>query len=176
MLAHIHLGNYLADLSLQDSRAFLDFIQTLRSGEQKRRQPSGRHPRVAGRPKQPGSVAALARVLHRDGGPFCRRRPQAAGQMGRPGYERALKHQRPPDGNLGARPRPCTMCWAKSAARPTASKNVAVIGINTFGWTFRNRSLPVPSEPPYVRLSAPSGEVWEWNPPPGREHGPGTGA
>ena len=28
VLAHIHLGNYLADLSLQDSRAFLDFMRT----------------------------------------------------------------------------------------------------------------------------------------------------
>jgi uncharacterized protein (TIGR03084 family) len=41
-------------------------------------------------------------------------------------------------------------------------KNVAVIGINTFGWTFANRSLPVPAERPYVRLAAPSGATWEW--------------
>ena len=42
-------------------------------------------------------------------------------------------------------------------------KNVVVIGINTFGWTFRNRDIPVPEDVPYLRLTAPSGEIWEWN-------------
>jgi uncharacterized protein (TIGR03084 family) len=44
-------------------------------------------------------------------------------------------------------------------------KNIAVIGIKTFGWTFVNRGLEVPPDIPYVRLTAPSGEIWEWNPP-----------
>ncbi len=44
-------------------------------------------------------------------------------------------------------------------------KNIAVIGIKTFGWTFVNRGLEVPPEIPYVRLTAPSGETWEWNEP-----------
>jgi uncharacterized protein (TIGR03084 family) len=43
-------------------------------------------------------------------------------------------------------------------------RNVAVMGVNTFGWTFANRGLAVPAEPPHVRLMAPSGAVWEWNP------------
>ena len=42
-------------------------------------------------------------------------------------------------------------------------KNVAVIGINTFGWTFINRKLDVPDPMPHVRLTAPSGAIWEWN-------------
>ena len=41
-------------------------------------------------------------------------------------------------------------------------KNIAVLGINTFGWTFVNRKLEVPEDKPYVRLDAPSGDVWEW--------------
>jgi len=44
-------------------------------------------------------------------------------------------------------------------------RHVAVIGVKTFGWTFANRGLEVPGPPPYVRLAAPSGEVWEWNEP-----------
>ena len=44
-------------------------------------------------------------------------------------------------------------------------KNIATIGMKTFGWTFANRKLEVPGPPPYVRLVAPSGEVWEWNEP-----------
>jgi len=41
-------------------------------------------------------------------------------------------------------------------------RNIAHLGINTFGWTFRNRGLESPGPVPYVRLKAPSGAIWEW--------------
>jgi len=41
-------------------------------------------------------------------------------------------------------------------------RNIAVLGVRTFGWTFVNRGLPVPPDTPYVRLDAPSGAVWDW--------------
>jgi uncharacterized protein (TIGR03084 family) len=44
-------------------------------------------------------------------------------------------------------------------------KNIAVLGVKTFGWTFANRGLTPPGAAPYVRLTAPSGEIWEWNEP-----------
>ena len=44
-------------------------------------------------------------------------------------------------------------------------KNIAVIGMKTFAWTFVNRGLEVPGPPPQVRLVAPSGAIWEWNEP-----------
>ncbi len=55
----------------------------------------------------------------------------------------------------------------KGAARKHTDriKNVATIGVKTFGWTFVNRKEEIPGPPPYVRLTAPSGEVWEWNEP-----------
>ena len=46
-------------------------------------------------------------------------------------------------------------------------RNVVVLGINTFSWTFANRGMPVPATMPYVRLSGPSGAVWEWGQPDG---------
>ncbi len=42
-------------------------------------------------------------------------------------------------------------------------KNICVLGVNTFGWTYANRKLEVPATKPCVRLTAPSGEMWEWN-------------
>lgn len=42
-------------------------------------------------------------------------------------------------------------------------KNIAVLGLNTFAWSFENRRLPVPDNVPYLQLTAPSGEIWEWN-------------
>jgi len=44
-------------------------------------------------------------------------------------------------------------------------KNIATIGMKTFGWTFVNRKMEIPGPPPYMRLVAPSGEIWEWNEP-----------
>ena len=43
-------------------------------------------------------------------------------------------------------------------------RNIAQLGINTFGWTFHNRGESPPGEVPAVRLTAPSGAIWEWNP------------
>lgn len=44
-------------------------------------------------------------------------------------------------------------------------KNIVAIGVKTFGWTFANRKLEVPGPPPFVKLTAPSGEIWEYNDP-----------
>jgi uncharacterized protein (TIGR03084 family) len=44
-------------------------------------------------------------------------------------------------------------------------KNIAVLGVNTYGWTFDVRGLEKPGEMPYLRLTAPSGAIWEWNTP-----------
>jgi len=43
-------------------------------------------------------------------------------------------------------------------------RNIAVIGVNTYGWTFANRKEAVPQPPPHVRLTSPSGgAIWTFN-------------
>jgi uncharacterized protein (TIGR03084 family) len=44
-------------------------------------------------------------------------------------------------------------------------KNIAVIGVKTYGWTFANRKQDIPGPPPYVRLVSPEGDIWEFNDP-----------
>jgi uncharacterized protein (TIGR03084 family) len=44
-------------------------------------------------------------------------------------------------------------------------RNIAEIGVRTYVWTFANRQQPVPGPAPHVRLTGPSGAVWEWNDP-----------
>jgi uncharacterized protein (TIGR03084 family) len=44
-------------------------------------------------------------------------------------------------------------------------RNIAEIGVRTYGWTFTNRGLTIPGPSPYVRLAGPSGTNWEWNEP-----------
>jgi uncharacterized protein (TIGR03084 family) len=41
-------------------------------------------------------------------------------------------------------------------------RNIVVLGINTFGWTYKNRKLDIPETMPFVVLTAPSGEVWTY--------------
>jgi uncharacterized protein (TIGR03084 family) len=44
-------------------------------------------------------------------------------------------------------------------------RNIAELGIRTFGWAYRNRELDVPPRMPHVRLSHSFGPAWEWNEP-----------
>lgn len=44
-------------------------------------------------------------------------------------------------------------------------RNIAHLGVSTFGWTFINRQLPVPELAPFVELEAPSGTIWQWGEP-----------
>ena len=44
-------------------------------------------------------------------------------------------------------------------------RNIATIGVKTFGWTFVNRKQEPPGPPPFVSLVAPSGDSWTWNDP-----------
>jgi uncharacterized protein (TIGR03084 family) len=44
-------------------------------------------------------------------------------------------------------------------------RNIVVLGVNTFGWSFTVRGMDVPEEPPALRLTSPSGESWEYGSP-----------
>ncbi len=40
--------------------------------------------------------------------------------------------------------------------------NIVRLGVNTFGWTFKNRREDPPGPMPLLRLIAPSGAIWEY--------------
>ena len=42
-------------------------------------------------------------------------------------------------------------------------KNIATIGVKTYGWTFNNRGIEIPGPMPKVELKSPSGKSWVWN-------------
>ena len=44
-------------------------------------------------------------------------------------------------------------------------RNIAVMGINTIGWTFKVNRRAEPAMKPYVVLESPSGAMWAWNGP-----------
>lgn len=44
-----------------------------------------------------------------------------------------------------------------------ALHNIATIGVLTYRWSFAVRGLEAPGPAPRIRLTAPSGTVWQWN-------------
>ncbi|MFT5757485.1 MAG: hypothetical protein ACI9LM_002219 [Alteromonadaceae bacterium] len=40
---------------------------------------------------------------------------------------------------------------------------IAELGVKTFSWSFKGKSLPVPTTKPFVELTSPNGEIWQWN-------------
>jgi len=48
-------------------------------------------------------------------------------------------------------------------------RNIVVLGVNTFGWSFTVRGAVVPDAQPSLRLTAPSGEIWEYGDADSRE-------
>jgi len=53
--------------------------------------------------------------------------------------------------------------FAKPRRESDRIRNVVVLGVKTYGWTFTNRGLKLPGLPPCVRLTAPSGAQWAFN-------------
>ena len=41
-------------------------------------------------------------------------------------------------------------------------QNIVVLGVNTFGWTYKTRKEDPPGPMPYLQLTAPSGAVWTY--------------
>jgi len=41
-------------------------------------------------------------------------------------------------------------------------RNIVMIGLNTYGWTFKVNGEEAPQPVPYLKLTAPSGAIWEY--------------
>jgi uncharacterized protein (TIGR03084 family) len=44
-------------------------------------------------------------------------------------------------------------------------RNIVILGVNTFDWSFTVRGRQPPATKPHLRLTAPSGALWTWNEP-----------
>lgn len=168
VVAHLHFADYAADLALQDTVAFRDFTR-----------------RVAAAGKQGiGHLAFThAWIDGIQGRALLTRWRAYSGAMADRFNVADAKKRVPwfgPDMSVRSSITARLMeTWAHGQAvydllgternETDRIKNIALIGINTFGWTFSNRGLSVPANPPHVRLTAPSGALWEWNLP-AQEH------
>lgn len=165
IIAHLHIGNYAADLSLRDSAAFADFMRRWTTASVQ----AGGH--LAFTHRWLGGIehrALLQRwraFYHGMADRFLVADP--ARRVPWVGPDMSVRS------SITAR---LMETWAHGQAiydllgrerqETDRIRNIAILGVNTFAWSFRNRGLAVPGAPPYIRLTAPSGAVWEWNPPP----------
>jgi uncharacterized protein (TIGR03084 family) len=164
VIAHLHFGNYAADLSLKGADAFTQFTRQLSAaGARGIKHKEFTHAWLEGIRDR-----ALANRWHLFYG-------ELAEGFGAADPKRRVQWFGPSMSVRTSVTARLMETWAHGQAihdllgrervNTDRVKNIAVIGINTFGWTFANRELPVPESRPYVRLTAPSGAVWEWGEP-----------
>jgi uncharacterized protein (TIGR03084 family) len=161
IMQHLHYWNYGADLSLNDEDAFLQLMADL--GEV--RQSGEDHRRFVER-RLNGAKGAELLVLWRN------YYNTLADHFQDQDPKKRVKWAGPDMSVRSSMTARLMETWSHAQAiydvlgldreDKDRIKNIAVIGINTFGWTFANRGMDVPGPMPYVRLTAPSGDIWEW--------------
>lgn len=163
VVGHLHHWNVAADLSLRDEAGFRAFMKQVGEGL------GGGRPLVEIAREWLGALRgrALLAEWHR----FAR---ELAQHFGAADPKARVPWAGPPMSVRSSVTARLMETWAHGqevydvlgAVRVDGDRirNIAQLGVNTFGWTFANRGLPVPPDVPHVRLVAPSGAVWEWNP------------
>jgi len=164
VLGHLYLFDHAAKLTLQEPAAFSDFMRE-----------------ILGMVSQAESMIEFTRAWHGDsGGQALLSRWRACCEEVARLYSGADPVRRVAWAGPEMSVRSCISArqmetWAHGQALFDALgqtrvekdriKNIAVMGINTFAWTFANRGVEVPPVKPFVQLSSPSGAIWEWNEP-----------
>ena len=161
IITHLHMWNWAADLSLTDESALLEFIDRVKSAI----------PQIGMRQFETHWINGLAgRVL------VSRWREYYTDMATRwvdADPRVRLKWAGPDMSVLSSITARLMETWAHGQAvydllgikrvDTDRIQNIAVLGVNTFKWTFLNRSWAVPDQVPGVELVAPSGECWSWN-------------
>ena len=161
IITHLHMWNWAADLSLTDESALLEFIDGVKSAI----------PQIGMRQFETHWINGLAgRVLVSRWREYY---TEMAARWGEADPRIRLKWAGPDMSVLSSITARLMETWAHGQAvydqlgvkRVDTDRihNIAVLGVNTFKWTFLNRNWTVPDHVPWVVLAAPSGERCSWN-------------
>ncbi len=163
ILRHLHVWNIAADLSLTDEAAFTDMLGTLMSGGKGIRFTKAEANYLDG----VSGHALLSRWIEhaRD----------TAAHFAAADPKLRLKWVGPDMSAISSISARLMETWSHAQAvydvlgaeRADTDRigNIVRLGINTYGWTFKNRKQEPPGAMPHVRLIAPSGAVWEYGAP-----------
>ncbi|MCZ6856245.1 MAG: TIGR03084 family metal-binding protein [Gammaproteobacteria bacterium] len=159
VIRHLHMWNWAADLALEDRDAFKTFLGELRSNE-------GSLNEFENNWVDGLSGQALVQTWHEF---FLEMAPRfgvadPAKRVVWAGPDMSVRS------SITAR---LMETWAHGqeiydllgVVRENADRirNIVVLGVNTYGWTFNVRGEQPPQPMPHLRLTAPSGELWTFN-------------
>ncbi len=164
VLGHLHMWNWAADLSLKSRDDFGKFLARAFEGFSKGRPISEFEGQWLGGVKNHPLLEQWRDFFLDMCGRFCEADPK--GRVAWAGPDMSVRS------SITAR---LMETWAHGQevydllgverVNTDRIKNIVTLGVNTFGWTFTNRGLDVPTEVPHIRLTAPSGAIWTWNEP-----------
>jgi len=160
ILRHLHVWNIAADLSLRDEAGFAAFVQEMMAGIRSGRLPDFECAYLAGLSGQSLRSAWLERA-EATTDTFASADPKAR-----------VKWVGPDMSALSSITARLMESWAHAQAvydvlgitRQDSDRigNIVRLGVNTWGWTWKNRRVDPPGDMPHLRLIAPSGAVWEF--------------
>jgi uncharacterized protein (TIGR03084 family) len=160
ILRHLHVWNIAADLSLTDENAFTEMLGALMRGGKGIRFTEAEANYLDGLSGQ----ALLGRwIAHAR---------ETAARFAAADPKMRLKWVGPDMSAISSISARLMETWAHAQAvydllgaeRIDTDRiaNIVRLGINTYGWTFKNRAMETPGAMPFVRLTSPSGAIWEY--------------
>ena len=160
ILRHLHVWNIAADLSLEDEAGFTEFLQQMVAGIRGGRLPDFESTYLAGLSGQQlrQTWIARAQIMTEH---FAAAEPK-----------QRLKWVGPDMSALSSITARLMETWAHGqaiydvlgAVRQDGDRisNIVRLGVNTWGWTWKNRRMEPPGPMPHLQLKAPSGALWEY--------------
>jgi len=163
ILRHLHVWNLAVDLSLVDEAGFTQMISDLFGAERGVKFTEKENAILNGLSGQPLLEAWITGAR------------KAAEHFGAADPKKRLKWVGPDMSALSSISARLMETWSHALAiydvlgaeREDTDRigNIVRLGVNTFGWTYKNRKMAIPDSMPYVRLTAPSGAIWEYGEP-----------
>jgi uncharacterized protein (TIGR03084 family) len=160
ILRHLHVWNIAADLSLIDEVAFGEFIAAMMEGVRGGRLPDFENAYLEGLGGQ-ALLSAWAEQYRAMTARFAAADPK-----------QRVKWVGPDMSVMSSITARLMETWAHGQAiydvlgveRVDTDRigNIVRLGVNTYGWTWKNRRVEPPGPMPRLHLSAPSGAVWEY--------------
>ncbi len=163
ILRHLHVWNIAADVSLSDEEAFAAFLKTMASGIRAGRLPDFEEQYLEG---LSGQKLCATWMQHFEA---------MAERFAAADPKQRLKWVGPDMSVLSSITARLMETWAHGQAvydilgidRVDTDRigNIVRLGVNTYAWTFRNRGEEPDGPMPHLRLTAPSGAIWEFGDP-----------
>ena len=158
VIAHLHVGDQAARIAVSDAEGFQRWLAT-------RRNPAGVPPRELVETREPQDLLAQWHTCLNDLSALLERSAPDTriGWVGPPMAARTFAAARLME--VWAHGQDVYDLLKQPRVHNDRIRAIADLGVRTFGFTFANRNLKPPGIKPHVRLAAPSGAIWEWNPP-----------